>query len=235
MKTTLPYRQAIFHYTVVFGCVALLLGTGTPRCAAADTAMPSQGEPIPQKGYKSWSLFLITNPEWLMDQSNDKLTALYQQFNAFGDAIGTDNLAVWFWAQPPQTNQMYKAVDVKRSVAFCQRLKLKPSEGPYVLVMTEYPGKSVLSDSSSFPTNTANLLVIKLNGTDAASTTRLLNDLVDGLVLEDLSKLRPKADDYWSGWRKVFGKVSDTVVGLSSKVTVAFDTGPVKTEIKLGP
>ena len=179
---------------------------------------------------------MISNPEWLLDQSNDKLNALYNQFNVFGKAIGPENLAVWFWSQPPETGVLQKAVDITRSVAICKALKLTPSQGPYLLVMTEYPGPCILADyPDSFPKKSTNLLVIKLNGTDAASTTRLLGDLVDGLVAEDLSKLRPKTDDYWSSWRKVFGKVSAAAVGLSSKVTVAFDTGPMKTEIKLGP
>jgi hypothetical protein len=236
MKIVFPHRSSIFRYAMVLGCSVLLLGSATPRCAAQTSARVETGEAIPQERYKSWSLFLISNPEWLLDQSNDKLNALYTQFNVFGDAIGPDNVAVWFWSHPPELNQLHKAVDVTRSVAFCRLLKLKPSEGPYVLVMTEYPGKSVVTDyPDSFPKKSSNLLVIKLNGTDAASTTRLLGDLVDGLVTEDLSKLRPKADDYWRAWRKVFGNVSNTVVGLSSKVTVAFDAGPVKTEIKLGP
>jgi hypothetical protein len=208
------------------------------RSWAADTAaLPSAGDPIPRNDYKTWSLFLITNPEWLLEQSNDKLSTLYKQFNIFGNAIGPDNLAVWFWSKEPRQNQAYNAaVDVTRSVAFCRRLKLKPSDGPYVLVMTQYPGKSVLIDyPNSFPNNSTNLLVIKLNGTDATATTRLLANLADSLVTEDLSSLHFKPSDYWDGWRKVFAKMSDTVVGLADKVTVDIDAGPIKTQIKLGP
>ena len=237
MKTDFAPRQPCFRCAMVLGCAALLLGIATPRCAAPDAAeLEGPDEPIPRGNYKSWSLFLITNPEWLQEQSNEKLETLYDQFGAFGRAIGQENVAVWFWLQKPQKGQFRKAVDVTRGVAFCQRLKMKPSEGPFVLVMTEYPGKSVLGTTpDSFPKSGTNFMVMKLNGTDAAATTRLLGELADGLVIEDLSKLRPKAEDYWSGWRKVFGKVSNTVVGLSSKVTVAFDAGPFKTEIKVGP
>jgi len=223
--------------TIAAACGLLFIGGCASRCLAADArALPSRGDPIPRQDYKTWSLFLTTDAEWLLDQSNDKVSTLYKQFTAFGDAIGPDNLAVWFWSERPEPEHLHKAVDVTRSVAFCRRLKLKPSEGPYVLVMTEYPGKSVLDDyPNSFPDNSTNILVIKLNGTDAAGTARLLSDLADGLVTENLSKLRPKADDYWSGWRKVFAKVTDSVIGMSSKVTVDIDTGPVKTKIKLGP
>jgi hypothetical protein len=94
-------------------------------------------------------------------------------------------------------------------------------------VLNDYP--------NSFPNNSTNLLVIKLNGTDAVGTAHLLANLADGLVTEDLSKLRPKTDDYWGGWRKVFAKATDSVVGLASNVTVDIDAGPVKTQIKLAP
>jgi hypothetical protein len=96
------------------------------------------------------------------------------------------------------------------------------------MVMTEYPGACVLSDPNSFPANTANLLVIKLNGTDAASTTRLLGELVEGLVMEDLSNLRPKPEVYVDGWRRVFRRVNKSVVILTDKITVSFDAGPLK-------
>jgi len=101
--------------------------------------------------------------------------------------------------------------------------------------MTKYPGQSILSDPDSFPKDTAHALVIKLNGNDAARTNKLLGNLADKLLTEELSKLPSNSDDYWTGWRNVFTKVNTLVIGLSSKVTVAFNTGPVKTEIKLGP
>jgi hypothetical protein len=239
MKIDSSLPSFVIRLTGALVCTLLVQDYAAPRCAAQDVKhLSNPEEPIPNQPYKSWSLFLISNPEWLLDQGNEKLRALFEQYEVFGKAIGPDNVAVWFSTQPQQprqSKQFHKDVDVTRSVAFCRRLKLKPSEGPYVLVMTEYPGKSVLSDyPNSFPNDITKILVIKLNGTDATTTTRLLGDLVDGIVAADLSKLRPKPDDYWSGWRKVFGTVSDAVVGLANNVTVSFDTGPVKTEIKLG-
>jgi hypothetical protein len=193
-------------------------------------------DPIPQEGYKSWSLFLISSPEWLLGQSKEKLGELYEQFQIFGNAIGPENLAMWFWSDSRRFSTLdQKTVDVRRSVEICKRLKLKPSEGPYVVVMTKYPGQCILSDPDSFPKDTTPPLVIKLHGNDAASATHLLGDLADKLLTEDLSKLQSKPDDYWNAWRNIFTKVSTLVVGLSSRVTVAFNTGPVKTEIKLGP
>jgi hypothetical protein len=137
-------RYRISRVAIALTSASLITGAANPPpVAAAETsALANPRDPIPRSDYKTWSLFLITNPEWLLDQSSDKLGTLYKQFNAFGKAIGPDNLAVWFWSEEPRDNQLYKAVDVTRSVAFCRRLKLKPSDGPYVLVMTESRAKA---------------------------------------------------------------------------------------------
>jgi hypothetical protein len=45
-------------------------------------------KPIPKESYKSRSLFLINNPKWLLAESGDNLKKLYDQFQAFGQAIG---------------------------------------------------------------------------------------------------------------------------------------------------
>jgi hypothetical protein len=226
-------RRSFVYGTLLSG---LLLFTPV-RSLAADTAvLPTPEEPIPEKHYKTWSLFVVANPDWLLDQSNDKLEGLYQRFNAFGRAIGRDNVAVWFWSETPKEGQYQKAVDVIRGAALCKQLNLKPSEGPYVLVTTTYPGKSVMTAfPESFPKSGTNLLIMKLHSTDAASTTKLLNDLTDKLVREDLAALQPKPEDYWAGWRRAFGKVSDSILGAASKITVSVDAGPIKTEIKIGP
>jgi hypothetical protein len=245
------------HCAMISCGIILLLGGGAVH--GVDLRLPGQPRPvtapypvkpfeaiprafipegsIPQAGYKSWSLFLISSPEWLLRQTSEELNALYERFQTFGEAIGPENLAVWFWSEPTLTlfGGNRRVVDVPRSVAICKGLKLKPSEGPYVVVMTKYPGQCLLTDPDSFPKGATPPLVIKLNGNDAASTTHLLGDLADKLLTEDLSKLQSNSDDYWNGWRNVFTKVSTLVVGLSSKVTVAFNTGPVKTEVKLGP
>jgi hypothetical protein len=222
----------------------LLLGSGAVRGAPPEFhqlesypkgTSSSPPDPIPQSGYKSWSLFLISSPEWLLGQTKEKLSALYEQFQIFGNAIGPENLALWFWSDPKPFSVHERAVDVPRSVAICKRLKLKPSEGPYVVVMTKYPGKCILKDPDSFPKEITPGLTIKLNGNDAARTTHLLGVLADKLLTEDLSKLQSKPAEYWDGWRNVFTKVNTLVTGLSSRVTVAFNTGPLKTEIKLGP
>jgi hypothetical protein len=60
----------------------------------AGRAVPSQSTLIP---LESWSLFLVCNLAWLGRGNTDKINVLYEQFQAFGRAIGPKHLAVWFW------------------------------------------------------------------------------------------------------------------------------------------
>ena len=103
MKKVHPPHKFISAGLMVLGC-SLFFGMAPRLFAPVATALPSVETPLPkgpspQKSYKSWSLFLVTNPEWLLAQSDSKLDSLYEQFNAFGDSIGDDNLAVWFWSK----------------------------------------------------------------------------------------------------------------------------------------
>ena len=91
-------------------------------------------EPIPREGYKTWSLFLVTNQAWLVTENARRLHDLYDRSRAFGRVIGKDHLAVWFWKRdaPLHDPALAENVDVERAVAYCQMLKLKPSEGPFL-------------------------------------------------------------------------------------------------------
>lgn len=49
---------------------------------------------------KTYSLFLICNPQWFpsrWDNKDTQIYKLYEQFDSFGFAIGDENAAVWFW------------------------------------------------------------------------------------------------------------------------------------------
>ena len=104
-------------------CVAgAMVLTGSQAYCQAVASLSGPKVPIP-KDYKTWSLFLVNNPQWVVAESNDKVKKLYDQFQAFGRAIGRDNVAVWFWSQDNlQDSFYYKAVDVIRSAEFCEKL-----------------------------------------------------------------------------------------------------------------
>ena len=52
-------------------------------------------QPIPEH-YKSWSLFLVCNPAWVVPEGESNLESLYTRFRAFGQALGPEHLAVCF-------------------------------------------------------------------------------------------------------------------------------------------
>jgi hypothetical protein len=238
-----------FRFGIVPGFAGIFLSM-SPWCTAQVPVEVPPKVPIPErvtktihlpereipvkKGFKTWSIFLVTNQQWLRRETSDRLERLYENFTIFGNAIGPENLAVWFWSEPSQADRFHKTVDVERSVAFCRSINLRPSEGPYVVVMREYPGKCIVSDPDSFPKESAGFLVIKLNGTNATKTGKLLDSLVDQLTTADLAKSFSRVDDYLNGWRNVLIEVSNQMLGLSSKVTAVFGAGPNKTEFKLG-
>lgn len=216
--------------SIVAGCL-LFACTSVPARAQAAEVLNNRGEPIPER-YKSWALFLISNPEWLLPESATKLQELYWAFKAFGRAIGPDHAAVWFWSEEPRDGDFARAVDVMRSSAFCQRLKLPPSRGPYVLVTTEYPGSGLLNSyPDTFPEGLKNFQVLELNGSSASESMRVLNKLADQLVARNLDELNPASEDYWRRWQKSYLAIRDTVVVLSEKVTLKIKTSFFEVDI----
>ena len=89
-------------------------------------ALITPNSPIPELHYKSWSLFLISDADWILAEKNEKIKELYEQFERFGDVIGRNHLAVWFWSQDPRYDNFYMAVDILRARAFCKKLELPP-------------------------------------------------------------------------------------------------------------
>jgi hypothetical protein len=155
-------------------------------------------QPIPRNGYKTWSLFLVTNQDWLVPESREQLVALYQRFEAFGEVIGEEHLAVWFWNRDTSLRnpRLAEAVDVERAVAYCRRLGVPPSRGPYVLFTTEYPDESAVPESFQW---------IELGGRTAPEISGLLKTLGDQIVLNGIAadgafKKAPGSEDFWGAW-----------------------------------
>src|SRR5262245_11280846 len=117
-------------------CTAASIVAAPDRPAAARgqaTARVVSSGPVPREGYKTWSLFLVCNPTWATSEREQDLVKLYGSFKAFGDAIGEDNLAVWFSTRGSlQTSS--PELDAARSARYCRRLQLKPSLGPYLVI-----------------------------------------------------------------------------------------------------
>jgi hypothetical protein len=218
-------RRALFTWTArAFAfCTAGIAALRDHRAyAQAIAPLYTPKTPIPKDPYKTWSLFLINNPQWVVAESNDKVRKLYDQFEAFGKAIGPNHVAVWFWSQNIwQDSFYYKAVDVIRSAEFCEKLKLAPSGGPYILVTTEYPGTGLINDSATFlPTALQHYYTLSLNNKSADEIMQLLTRLADKIVANRLSDLDTASQDYWSGWQRTFEAIRDFLSNRQMTVTI---------------
>ena len=63
--------------------------TGSLLLVAAETraqafATVKGKAPIPRDAYKTWSLFLVTNQDWLIPANAQRLVDLYRRSQAFG-------------------------------------------------------------------------------------------------------------------------------------------------------
>lgn len=161
-------------------------------------------EPV-KLGFQSWSLFLVCNPTWLLTENRERLWNLYHKFDAFGRAIGPENLAVWFWKSRPQrlvpgarrgrspptllslfpdqdtsvaNTALADYVDVDRSSQYCAKFKLLPSESPHVLVTTMYPDLGARA---------GDYVVLRLSNASSSDITTFLSKLSDQLVVEGLN------------------------------------------------
>jgi len=157
--------------------VLCTLSAGSILADAQAIGKVSSDEPIPRDAFKTWSLFLVCNPRWLAPDMSQNLANLHQAFRAFGDTIGPDNLAVWFWKHPYQPSTTFDDLDLARSSKFCRAFQLLPSKGPYVFVTSTYPDESHLPDQ--LPPNSA---WFELGAMQPPAISDLLAHLADELV-----------------------------------------------------
>ena len=204
---------------------ALLAPSCPPGDAHAQAFATVRGkEPIPRESYKTWSIFLVTNQDWLIPENARQLRELYERSQAFGRVIGRDHLAVWFWRKdaPLHSETLAENIDVERAIAYCQKLGLKPSGGPYLLFTTTYPDESLAPSSYSY---------IEV-GTTASEIARLLNRLGDQLVTEGVIRngeflQAVDSDDFWSAW---FDATRHALAGLGAGFRLAIRTPTLSLE-----
>jgi len=183
---------------------------------------------IPWEEYTSWSIFLVCNPEWVKPQSTQKLEQLHKQFLAFGEAIGPYHAAVWLAKSDADDGSSPKSIDIARATRFCQNLKLPPSEGPYLLFSTRYPGQAITGRPATFASDFGNHFILSLNRISADDTTRLLKAVADQLVGGDLNGLDTQSKEYLEVWKRAF---QGLLVGGLSEVSLTLDTGLSSTAI----
>jgi hypothetical protein len=175
---------------------------------------------IPQD-YSSWSIFLVCNPAWIIQSGDKGVAELFNQYKAFGHAIGPKNLAIWFWKEPAATATAANT-DTDRSSTYCEKYKLLPSESPHVLVTTRYPNDPVPGDR----------FVVRLNGLAPHDSALALTNLADQLLVTGLNQTGLDAS---VRWRKVFAAVGSAVSATGcyfNKVSFSLKTGVINAEIE---
>lgn len=227
---------------VMLAATVVAIASGSVSLGSQDRVeLTSPTAQIPRGTYKTWSMFLICNPDWVSPEKSDDLANLYRRFKSFGDAIGSDNLAVWFWktAVPVSDPKLPENVDVARSAQFCRALQRPPSQGPYLVVTTAYP------DVAAFPKDRA---IFELGGLPPADLAKLLNGLTDQLLLQNRvdaaiaasvargapAGAAPPAPPAVTSslWIHLLEGARQSMIGFGCKVKLQVDTGPLKAELR---
>ena len=197
-------------------------------------------EEIPRVGFRTWSLFLVCTPDWVMPDRSADLANLYRRFKSFGDAIGNDNAAVWFWKKKIalKSAELSENIDVARSAAYCKALALRPSEGPFLVVTTAYP------ELSAFPQERA---VFSLGSLPPAELAKLLNTLTDQLLIEGkVSAVRRAALKETAAsapgsvqapptagfWVELLESTRRALIGVGCAVSLKINTGVLTAELR---
>jgi hypothetical protein len=200
--------------TCLLAALALII---TPAVAAKKKKALSAHTEIPD-GYRSWALFLVCNTAWIIQNGDKGIQELHDEFSAFGRSIGDDNLAVWLLNEsdkPPTVEN----TDIERSTRYCQKYRLSPSQGPYVLVTTRNPDV----------VNSGDRLLVRLNGLTAHDSAQVLNTLTDQLVSGNLSQA--EIDSSERGWLRLLGAVATAAGCYFNKVSFSLNAGAVKAEV----
>jgi hypothetical protein len=201
---------------------ALLILSSTPSLFAVHLhhhRNVATDEAIPKDGYKSWSLFLVCNPEWILANGDDGIGKLFRAYKAFGKAIGPKNLAVWF-SDPPGEAATTENTDIERMSTYCQKFGLLPSHTPQVVTVTKYPDDPDLGG----------MIVANLNG-NAENSARVLTDLTDELLKTGLNQTELQTSDWGHRVAGVASSVLSSASCYLNKVSISIKTGVFNAEI----
>jgi hypothetical protein len=180
------------------------------------------------KNFKTYSLFLVCNPQWLAPEKSEDLYRLYQQFENFGRTIGEDNAAVWFWKSERRAHDpaLAENVDVERSARFCLAWKLRPSGGPHLIVTTVYPDESSLS--SGLPKGSAVYALGNMSPKEISGLiTKLTDELVEsGRVEGPSATAAPQAL-----WVRLLDATQRTINSFGCAWTFKIEAGPVNADL----
>jgi hypothetical protein len=202
---------------VALGCAVLLASPGGASGQARFEVEPTVE--IPQ-GYDTWSLFLICNPAWVLENGDEGVAELFRAYKVFGDVIGPDNLAIWFWKTPAWEPTVENS-DLSRMGEYCVKYGLEPGDTPQVVATTVYPDlEGDLGDR----------VVANLNGS-AENSAKALTDLADQLLSNGLDQV--DLDDN-ERWRRIGSAALSALSSVScyfNEVTISIKTKILNLEL----
>jgi hypothetical protein len=181
------------------------------------------------RAFKTYSLFLISNPEWLGPSSDGKIAGLYSAYKAFARAIGNEHAAVFFWKKEPAKkdgklsgSDLAAQIDASRCTAYEKTLGLTISSSPHVVVTTKRPTPT---------TSLGDYVLLQLGDLSPESTDKLLTKLADGLVAGNLSAEELNSAKWWLGWRDVATDVLRGLAEIAAHIKVKIKSEFVDVEI----
>ena len=188
---------------------------------ASQQIVVADGQTI-SRNFKSWSLFLVCNPAWLVtsDAAQGNMRDLFRAFATFGDIIGSQHLAVWFRKPGTAANPSAPdAYDAAEAADYCSVYHLAANDSPYLVVTTTYPSKNAPS---------GNYLAVSLKGLDNANRLKLLGTYSDRIRMSDFRAAEFDSDRYWLGWAQVLGDGASALGQLIRAVKFTVDAKAVK-------
>jgi hypothetical protein len=197
--------------------ILIVLSTTTAVYAsAADEDVPP-GQQLPH-GYKTWSLFLVCNPRWIAENRDLGIAELYRAYKAFGEAIGPENVAIWFTKKLGKDPTVANT-DIQRMATFCANFGLTASLTPQVIVTTVDPSSS----------NDIKKWVVNLNS-NIKNSYLALSDLADQLLSKKLDQPTLDEREFWRRVETVSISFFNSAYCYLNKVSASINVGVAKLE-----
>jgi hypothetical protein len=181
------------------------------------------------RSFRTYSLFLISNPSWLGPDSDAQLIALYKAYEGFARAIGNDHAAVFFWKKAPKKidgkpagADLASLIDASRCTEYEKGLQLDISASPHVLVTKTSPNPT---------TPLGEYVLIQLNGLSPAATETLIGKLAVQLVDQKLNQDELNSDRWWLTWRDVATSIYQGFANIVGHSKMKIKGGPVQIEM----
>lgn len=177
-----------------------------------------------EEKFDSWALFLICSPKMLKQSSTKSIAALFEQFSAFGKALGPDNAAVWFVKRrTAKTPDSLDNLDIDRSVRYCSKFQLDRAQGPHIVITKTYPKISG---------DVAPSLVVKLGGLSEASVQNVLTALTTQVGNEHLDQSEMDHAVWIERLKSACEKAIKGLGDVVAKVKVSVELKGVKVSIE---